>query len=128
MKRQETSQTTETTEKKLKVDGHGPGGCSLWHEKKKRYCKMEAKSGSAFCGQHAPPSDERARCSFCKSYIILKKMEKHLKKCNILKEKSAVPKYFSKGFDIFLRKKLQSCQHAKPFNSNRMIILFRLER
>merc|ERR1712130_525837 len=81
-------------------DGHGPGGCSRWNEKKSRFCKMEAKSGSSFCGQHAPPSDERARCPHCKSYILQNKMEKHLKKCNIVKEKSILPKYFSKGLNV----------------------------
>jgi len=81
----------------------GPGGCSFWNSKKDRFCKMVAKKGLEFCGQHLPADDGRVKCQHCQSSIQQSRLENHLKKCNILKEKSIIPKYYVKGWFSFFK-------------------------
>ena len=75
----------------------GPGGCKFWNEKKKRFCKMEAKKGIDFCGQHTPVDGERTTCDLCGTILMKSKTEKHMKKCNVLKSQKIIPKYYNKG-------------------------------
>ena len=75
----------------------GPGGCKFWNEKKKRFCKMEAKKGTDFCGQHTPIDGERTICDLCGTILMKSKTEKHMKKCNVLKSQKIIPKYYNKG-------------------------------
>ena len=95
MKRQNV--TTDLTQVKKTKPEIGPGGCSFWNVKKDRFCKMVAKNNSLFCGQHLPSDGLRTSCPHCQCSIQTNRLEKHLKKCNILKEQSIIPKYFEKG-------------------------------
>lgn len=103
MKRQKLEMELENN-KKIKAvatESCGAGGCSFWNEKKNRFCKMVTKTDTKFCGQHLPGSEGRTECPHCNSSIQLTRIEKHLKKCNILKEMSIVPNYFQKGIRNF---------------------------
>jgi hypothetical protein len=95
MKRTECALTSEIVEKKIKTEKLGPGGCSVWNEKKRRWCVMLVKSGETLCGQHQP--NLRIECEHCKTSIVEKKLQSHLKKCNKLKQDNIIPNYFKKG-------------------------------
>lgn len=57
--------------------------CTFICEKKKRKCKLLAKKGSIFCGEHSTESNERVICPLDPKHTVeIKNLEKHLKKCN----------------------------------------------
>jgi tRNA:m4X modification enzyme len=77
----------------------GPGGCRFWTDKKKRFCKMVAKEGAEFCGQHMQ-DDLRRKCVYCKSMIEDSRMAKHMKKCNIYTQSLIKPKYYNEKVNL----------------------------
>ena len=104
MKRQKNCATDPELKKLKNSEPIGPGGCSFWNSKKNRFCKMVAKQNAKFCGQHLPHVDDsRAECPHCLCTVQRTRLEKHLKKCNILKEKSIIPKYYQKGKFLYFR-------------------------
>eukprot|EP00466_Bigelowiella_natans_P004154 jgi/Bigna1/69502/fgenesh1_pg.9_\ len=81
-----------------------PGQCHFWHSRKQRWCNFSvAKFDSKFCHHHTDFSSLantvggydrsnsaagkksgvvlRSRCDYCKSWVITKRMQTHLKKC-----------------------------------------------
>ncbi len=47
------------------VLGNPPGMCSFYLPKKRRYCKMRAKEGAKYCGEHSIIIDhDRISCPF----------------------------------------------------------------
>jgi len=77
----------------------GPGGCRFWTIKKRRFCKMVAKEGAEFCGQHMQ-DDLRRKCVYCKSMIEDSRMAKHMKKCNIYTQSLIKPNYYKKEVNL----------------------------
>lgn len=66
-----------------------PNGCQFWVKKKRRFCKMEAKKGLEFCGEHGTEEkadkleENRIFCPLDKTHTVAaSKLEKHLKVCN----------------------------------------------
>lgn len=90
---------TEMSETEVAKVGVGPNGCGFWTEKKKRFCKMVAKEGAGFCGQHMQ-DNLRRKCVHCKSMIEDSRMAKHMKKCNIYTQSLIKPKYYNEKVNL----------------------------
>ena len=81
----------------------GPGGCHSFQSKKKRYCKMVVRSGEKFCGAHVnedESKEKRVKCPHCGCLLPANKLEKHMKKCNKVKEAAIIPKYYSRDINM----------------------------
>lgn len=82
------------------------GQCQFFVERKRRFCKMRAKEGSQYCGEHLTSvatvgegDEERIPCPLDPNHSVFKKdLEKHLKKCNA--RPGPVPPYFSLDINV----------------------------
>ncbi|CAN9500834.1 unnamed protein product [Ophioblennius macclurei] len=77
------------------------GRCGFFVEKKKRFCKLEAARGRAYCGEHAHMEEgggatRRVTCPLDpKHSVSAEKLQQHLKKCN--SREKPPPVYFVKN-------------------------------
>ncbi|MQM08482.1 hypothetical protein Taro_041338 [Colocasia esculenta] len=77
--------------------------CQFWINSKRRFCANSPLSGSLFCGNHNPSSEEqRVPCPLDPSHAVLKgKLDAHVRKCPLRKqaqELEAQP-FYQKGIN-----------------------------
>jgi tRNA:m4X modification enzyme len=117
-------ETTSKNPKKMKVSSEkiqepdDKPQCHFMVIRKNRLCKMIAKAGQQYCGEHQPPvivepiDESRILCPLDRTHSVMKfKLEKHLLVCNARKKENNEP-YVKKNLNIGMA---EACDDGENF-------------